>query len=369
MENLVMTPDFWRGKRVLITGHTGFKGGWLALWLAKCEAQVVGYSLDPPSSPNLYESARVADILTSIKGDIKDLDFLTKTIDKYAPEIIFHLAAQSLVRQSYYDPVETYMSNVMGTVHLFEAVRRTNSVRVVVNITSDKCYENMGYNRGYNENDPMGGHDPYSSSKGCSELVATAYHNSFFKPTSTNNSNPVALASVRAGNVIGGGDWAKDRLIPDIVTSFINNKPVEIRNPNAIRPWQYVLEPLGGYLLLAEKLWESGSKYGGGWNFGPEDKEGLSVINILESMAKLWGSGATWSIQPGDHPHEAQYLRLDCSKARTKIGWKTRWDIYDGLAATVDWYRDFAANSDTNELCLRQIDQFMSSSSYKATSR
>ncbi|MBF0382829.1 MAG: CDP-glucose 4,6-dehydratase [Magnetococcales bacterium] len=369
MENLVMTPDFWHSKRVLITGHTGFKGGWLALWLAKCGAKVVGYSLDPPSHPNLYESARVADILTSVKGDLNDLDLLSKTIERYSPEIVFHLAAQSLVRQSYYDPLATYKSNVMGTVHLFEAIRRSNSVRVVINVTSDKCYENVGYDRVYNENDPMGGHDPYSSSKGCSELIASAYYNSFFINNHDNRPNPTVLASVRAGNVIGGGDWAKDRLIPDIIRSFVNNRAVEIRNPNATRPWQFVLEPLGGYLLLAQKLWLNGSEYSGGWNFGPDEQDGLKVIEILESIAKLWGSGATWNIQPGDHPHEAQYLRLDCSKARSKIGWKTRWDIHDGLAATVDWYRSFADNSDTHELCLRQIEQFMSSSFYKATKR
>ena len=353
-----MTPDFWRGKRVFITGHTGFKGSWLALWLIQCGAKVVGYALNPPSTPNLYEAANLAKDLISIKNDIRDLDSLVQTMEKYTPEIVFHLAAQSLVRKSYADPVETYMTNVMGTVNLLEAVRRTKSVRVVINVTSDKCYQNQEWVWGYRENDPMGGYDPYSSSKGCSELITAAYCNSFFQTTNKTN-HSVALASVRAGNVIGGGDWAMDRLVPDTITAFINNEAVAIRSPHAIRPWQHVLEPLSGYMLLAEKLWENGAEYVGGWNFGPKDEESLAVVQIVEEMAQLWGSGAQWHIQPGEHPHEAHYLKLDCSKAHTKIGWKTRWDIHAGLAATVTWYREFAKNANARELCLRQINQFM----------
>lgn len=353
-----MNPEFWRGKRVFITGHTGFKGSWLALWLMQCEAQVVGYALEPPSDPSLFVAADLQAGMESIIADIRDAELLAHTMEKHAPDVVIHMAAQSLVRKSYNDPVTTYATNVMGTVNLLEAVRRTKSVRVVINVTSDKCYENQEWVWSYRENDAIGGHDPYSSSKGCAELVANAYNSSFFKPDSDKNQT-VALASVRAGNVIGGGDWADDRLIPDIVTAFMNNKAVEIRSPNAIRPWQHVLEPLGGYLLLAEKLWEGGQQYSGGWNFGPQGDDNLAVAKIVAAMAKLWGSEANWSIQPGKHPHEAHTLKLDCAKAHSQLGWQTRWQIADALEKTVAWYKAFAAGTDVNEFSREQIRQFM----------
>jgi CDP-glucose 4,6-dehydratase len=354
-----MTPDFWQGKRVFITGHTGFKGSWLALWLTKFGAKVTGYALDPDTKPNLFDSAKVSEGMVSIIGDIRNSENLAQAMLEHKPDIVIHMAAQALVRPSYSNPIDTFSTNVMGTVNLLDAVRHAPSVRVVINVTSDKCYENRELaSVGYKEGDPMGGHDPYSSSKGCAELVAAAYRNSYFQ-SKERADHPVAMASARAGNVIGGGDWAVDRLIPDTITAFMNNRPVEIRSPNAIRPWQHVLEALGGYLLLGEKLWENGSEYAGGWNFGPENDDTIPVVEIVEAVAKIWGAKASWSVQPGEQPHEAHYLRLDCSKARSKLGWKNRWDVHNGLSATVDWYKVFAKKGDVRGKSLEQIDQFM----------
>jgi len=352
-----MTPTFWAGKRVLITGHTGFKGGWLSLWLQQLGAKVTGYALEPPTQPSLFEVAQVEQGMESVIGDIRDLAHLQAVFARSWPEIVFHLAAQPLVRDSYQFPVETYATNVMGTVHLLEAVRRTGGVRVVVNITSDKCYENREWVWGYRETEPMGGYDPYSNSKGCAELVTSAYRNSFFNPADFQR-HGVALASVRAGNVIGGGDWARDRLIPDIMKAFLAGQPVTIRNPHAIRPWQHVLEPLNGYLELAEKLWQQGPDYAEGWNFGPNDEDARPVSWIVEYLAALWGEQARWVLDEGHHPHEAHYLKLDCSKAKMRLGWRPRWNLERALSKTVEWYSAYAAHEDLRTVTLGQISSY-----------
>ena len=319
-----MNPNFWQGKRVLLTGHTGFKGSWLALWLQSLGAEVTGYALAPPTKPSLFETARIGQSMTSIIGDIRDLPHIQQVFSEQKPEIVIHMAAQALVRHSYQEPVETYSTNVMGTVNLLEAVRKSDHVRAVVNVTSDKCYENREWVWGYRETEAMGGHDPYSNSKGCAELVTSAYRNSYFHPD-TYSKHGVGLATGRAGNVIGGGDWAGDRLIPDIVRAISENKAVSIRNPHAIRPWQHVLEPLSGYLLLAEKLYVQGGDYADGWNFGPNDADTRPVQWIAEFLTEQWGEGASWELDGRDHPHEAHYLKLDCSKARTHLHWSPRW--------------------------------------------
>ena len=294
----MVDKSFWVGKVVLLTGHTGFKGSWLSLWLQSMGANVIGYALPPPTNPSLFISANVANDMTSIAGDMRDFPALLSVVEKYQPEIIIHMAAQSLVRHSYANPVETYSTNVMGTVHLLEAARQADSVRAIINVTSDKCYENREWIWGYRENEAMGGYDPYSNSKGCAELVAAAYRNSYFNPASFAD-HGVGLASARAGNVIGGGDWAEDRLIPDIMRAITQNKPASIRNPHAIRPWQHVLEPLSGYLMLAEKLWKNGAAFGEAWNFGPNDEDAKPVQWIVEQLTKSWGEGASWVLDGG----------------------------------------------------------------------
>jgi CDP-glucose 4,6-dehydratase len=349
-----MHPEFWRGKRVLITGHTGFKGSWLALWLQKHGARVTGYSLPAPTVPSLFEDARVADGMTSIHGDVRDLGALRRTIADAAPDIVFHMAAQALVLESYRAPVTTYATNVMGTVHLLEAVRTTPSIRVAINVTSDKCYENREWVWPYREDEPMGGADPYSNSKGCSELVTSAYRRSFF---GTDGSRAV-IASGRAGNVIGGGDWATDRLVPDLMRAFSEGRPARIRRPRAIRPWQHVLEPLSGYVHLAERLWEAGDSLAEGWNFGPNDAESRPVSWIVEQLAASWGEGARWETDAGPHPHEAHYLRLDCSKARTLLGWSPRLSLETTLQWTAEWYRSRAGKGDVRALTLDQISRY-----------
>jgi CDP-glucose 4,6-dehydratase len=351
-----MKPLFWKDRRVLLTGHTGFKGSWLSLWLTELGARVTGYSLAPPTSPSLFELARVSERMESLTGDVRDLEHLSKTIERVRPEIVIHMAAQSLVRRSYLEPVETYETNVMGTVNVLEAVRRfgSDAPRAVLVVTSDKCYENREQLEGYKETDAMGGHDPYSSSKGCAELVTAAYERSFFH--AANKDARTRIASARAGNVIGGGDWAEDRLIPDIVKSWINGEPVLIRRPHSVRPWQHVLEPLSGYLLLIERMCEEGVS--GGWNFGPCDEDARPVGWIVERMAQLWGEGARMEIDEREHPHEANYLKLDCSKAREHLGWRPRWQIERALAETVRWYRGHAEGVDVTELSLRQIRAF-----------
>lgn len=353
----MINANFWHGKRVFLTGHTGFKGGWLSLWLQAMGAKVVGYSLPPPTNPSLFEVARVADGMTSIEGDIRDLARLAAAMAEHQPEIVIHMAARALVRYSYQNPVETYSTNVMGTVNVLEAVRQTNTVKVVVNITSDKCYDNREWIWGYRENEPMGGYDPYSSSKGCAELVASAYRNSYFNPKEFDR-HGVALASVRAGNVIGGGDWAEDRLISDIMRAITQGAPVHIRNPHAIRPWQHVLEPLAGYLLLAQKLWEDGAAYGKGWNFGPNDEDAKPVSWIVERLTGMWGEGATWVLDGGDHPHEAHYLKLDCAKAKGMLYWRPRWSLSPALASIVEWHKAMLQGADMKSVTLKQIADY-----------
>lgn len=354
---MVVDSTFWRGKRVLVTGHTGFKGSWMSLWLQSMGAHVFGYALKPPTQPSLFDVARVAEGMESIDGDIRDLPRLGRVISESRPQVIIHMAAQSLVRESYGTPVDTYSTNVMGTVNVFEAARSLSDVKVVINVTSDKCYENREWVWGYRENEPMGGYDPYSSSKGCAELITAAYRNSYFNPA-TYGSHGVAVASVRAGNVIGGGDWAKDRLIPDTVRAFMERRPVHIRNPAATRPWQHALEPLRGYLMLAQRLWVEGPSFSEGWNFGPMDEDAKPVGWIVEQLVKRWRDGASWVVDSGDHPHEAHYLKLDCSKARTRLGWYPLYDLEAALAQTVVWYKAFQAGEDMRQLTLTQIAEY-----------
>ncbi len=357
MEGVVVNQKFWQGKRVLLTGHTGFKGSWLSLWLQSMGAHVVGYALAPSTTPNLFDVAEIGNNMTSIIGDIRDLEHLRAVFNEHKPEIVFHMAAQALVRYSYTEPVETYSTNVMGTVNLLEAVRSTDSVKTVVNITSDKCYENREWTWGYRENEAMGGYDPYSNSKGCAELVTAGYRNSYFHPEKYKE-HGVALASGRAGNVIGGGDWADDRLIPDIVRAMTQRNSVNIRNPNAIRPWQHVLEPLSGYLLLAQKLYEEGAGYAEGWNFGPNDDDAKPVQWIVERLTNIWGEGAGWVLDGGDHPHEAHYLKLDCSKAKARLSWQPRWTLAETIEKICVWHKAHLASADMQAMCLHQIKQY-----------
>jgi len=352
-----MNPAFWPGRRVLVTGHTGFKGGWLSLWLQQLGAAVTGYALAPPSRPSLFETARVGESMDSTVGDVRDFDTLQATVAKYRPEIVFHLAAQPLVVPSYQQPVETYATNIMGTVHLLEAVRQVGGVRVVVNVTSDKCYANREWLWGYRENEPMGGEDPYSSSKGCAELVTAAYRASFFPPADYAR-HGLALASARAGNVIGGGDWAAHRLIPDMIRAFQASRPASIRCPEAVRPWQHVLEPLSGYLTLAEHLWIEGPALAEGWNFGPREHDARPVRWLVDRLAELWSDDASWEPDGEPHPHEAHYLKLDCAKARVRLGWTPRWDLDRALTETVVWYRAHQAGADVRAVTLGQIEQF-----------
>jgi CDP-glucose 4,6-dehydratase len=357
MEGLVMQPEFWRDKRVFLTGHTGFKGSWMALWLQRMGARVTGFALPPVSQPNLFDLARISEEMTSIMGDIRDTQSLASAIEGCNPQIVFHFAAQALVRRSYEDPLETFTTNVIGTANLLEAVRQSTGVRVVVNITSDKCYENKEWVWGYRESDPMGGHDPYSCSKGCAELVTAAYRRSFFSQP-VDGKDPLALASVRAGNVIGGGDWSRDRLVPDIMKAIANGQPVIIRNPDAIRPWQHVLEPLSGYLLLAQRLWSDPQAFAGGWNFGPHESDARPVSYICDALTGLWGKNAYWQKDQGVHPHEANFLKLDCSKAHLRLGWYPRLDLRTTLEWIVAWYRAFAAQKDIRAFCMNQIEAY-----------
>jgi CDP-glucose 4,6-dehydratase len=352
-----VNPEFWRGKKVFVTGHTGFKGSWLSLWLQELGANVTGYALDPVTSPSLYVKARVEEGMTSIIGDIRDLDFFSKCMREASPEIVFHMAAQLLVRYSYANPVETYETNVMGTVNMLESVRHSPGVKAVVNITTDKCYENREWLWGYRETDPMGGYDPYSSSKGCAELVSAAYRTSYFNPAEFEQ-HGVAVATVRAGNVIGGGDWAEDRLIPDIVTAFAKGNQVQIRSPHAVRPWQHVVEPLRGYLMLAERLIEDGPIYSESWNFGPRDEDVKTVQWIVEKIANCWGDGASWQVDNNQHPHEASYLKLDISKAVGKLGWQPKLSLDDALNLIVSWSKQVIAGDDAGKLTRKQIHDY-----------
>lgn len=352
-----MNSQFWLGKKIFITGHTGFKGSWLSLWLQKLGADVTGYALSPPTTPSLFDVANVGLNMKSIIGDIRHLEALTQAMIEANPEIVIHMAAQPLVRYSYQNPVETYSTNVMGTVHLLEAVRKSGHVKAVVNVTTDKCYENREWEWGYRENEPMGGYDPYSNSKGCAELVTSAYRSSFFNPADYTR-HGVALASARAGNVIGGGDWAVDRLIPDIVTAFSTHRPVVIRNPHAVRPWQHVLEPLRGYLTLAEHLYNEGVSYAEGWNFGPNDIDAKPVGWVVDKLAQQWGEGASWSLDKALHPHEASYLKLDISKAKARLGWSPVLDLGQSLAMVVDWYQAYKEGANMQKVVFTQVNEY-----------
>ena len=346
---------FWKGKKVFITGHTGFKGSWLSIWLLKMGAIVKGAALNPNTKPSLFLEVKLADNMESEILNISDLEKLTRSMVNFNPDILIHMAAQPLVRYSYEEPIETYATNVMGTVNVLEAARKCKNLKAIVSVTSDKCYENKEWLVGYKENDPMGGHDPYSSSKGCAELVSSAYRNSFFISNDTPN-----LASGRAGNVIGGGDWADDRLIPDILRAFKKNCPVIVRNPMATRPWQHVLEPLSGYMVLAEHLYEIGDNYSEGWNFGPKDDDCKSVSWILDKMVKKWGNGASWELDESNNPHEAGYLKLDCSKAAEKLNWHPKWNLDYTLNTIISWHQNFLLGKNMQEQCLFEISQYQS---------
>jgi len=353
-----MNQAFWKGKKVFVTGHTGFKGSWLSIWLQQMGAEVVGYSLPEFSNPSMFEMAHIADGMTSIAADVRDLERIKKVLNQHKPEIVIHMAAQALVHDSYRDPVTTYTTNIIGTMNVLEAVRHTDSVRVVVSITSDKCYENLEWVWGYRENDRMGGHDPYSSSKGCAELLISAYRDSFFNPKDYQK-HGVALASTRAGNVIGGGDWSGDRLVPDIMRAIMENESVLIRRPNAIRPWQFVLEPLRGYLMLAERLWDQGPEYAEGWNFGPDIEEIEPVSWIVKYLTEHWGDDASWVLDKGEHPHEDHFLKLDTTKAKSLLNWTPALNLPTVLDWIVDWYKVYHQNGDLREITEAQISQYV----------
>ena len=345
--------SFWRGKNVIITGHTGFKGCWLAFWLTQLGTKVTGYALDPPTDPNLFSALEIQKNIIDLRNDIRDLFSLKSAIRSAAPDIIIHMAAQSLVRQSYKDPVSTYETNVLGTVNIFDACRTCDSVRVILIVTSDKCYENKEVDYSYGETDPMGGHDPYSSSKGCAELVTSAFRRSFY-----NNPSAPAIASARAGNVIGGGDWASDRIIPDAMRAFSDKQILQVRNPDAIRPWQHVLEPISGYMTLCEKMWYEPSKFSKGWNFGPEDESVCTVKEVTDKVSALWGNHAVWTKSNGDHPHEATLLKLDITEAKKKLAWIPKWDLDTALEKTVSWYKSYYNGEDIHKMSLEQINKY-----------
>lgn len=350
--------DFWSGRRVFLTGHTGFKGAWASLLLASMGAQVFGYALAPESDQDLFTAAKVADDIRHREADIRDADALRAAMAEDRPEIVIHMAAQALVRPSYESPLDTFMTNVMGTAHVLDAVRHVPSVRAVVVVTSDKCYDNVGWVWGYRETDPLGGHDPYSNSKACAELVTDSYRRSFF-----GNRNAPCVASARAGNVVGGGDWARDRLVPDAMRAFLRHAAVHIRSPRSIRPWQHVLDPVIGYLVLAQRLVQHGREYAEAWNFGPTSDSDLSVGNIADMLVELWGGSARWETDAGVHPHEAAYLRLDCSKARSKLNWRPLFDVRSALALTVEWYRAFGQKADMRAVTSAQIVSALSAAS------
>jgi CDP-glucose 4,6-dehydratase len=353
-----MNPGFWCKRKVLLTGHTGFKGSWLSLWFQSLGAQVIGYSLPPPTQPSLYVLAEVEKGMESICGDVLDLEHLGRVVREQRPDIVFHMAAQSLVRRSYFDPVGTYATNVLGTVHVLQAVRDAPAVQAVVVVTTDKCYENSEDQRAYRETDRLGGFDPYSSSKACAEVVTAAFRKSFF--TGTKREAIAGVGSARAGNVIGGGDWAADRLIPDVMRAVLDGTELLIRNPHAIRPWQHVLDPLCGYLMLAEKLCEDPERFSGSWNFGPEESEMLPVSAFLERLSGLWGPGILWRFDGGPHLHEAQCLKLDCTKAKTQLEWKPQWNLNSALEATVQWYKAQQLHQDVRSLTMDQIRSYQS---------
>ncbi len=347
MENMV--KSVFAGKRIFVTGHTGFKGGWLALSLARMGAKVRGYGLDPATQPSLFQSADVHSLVEDLRGDIRDATRLNRAMREFAPEIVFHLAAQPLVRRSYADPVETYETNVLGTVHLLESIRTLPSVRATVVVTTDKCYLNREWSWGYRETDALGGYDPYSSSKACAEILCSSYRSSFF------SQSQMYLATARAGNVIGGGDWSEDRLIPDLIRGFVAGKPVPIRRPKSVRPWQHVLEPIAGYLLLAERLLAGEAEFADAWNFGPYDEDAWPVEKIANAMAQRWGSGAKWFRDGDEGVHEAGLLKLDSSKARAELGWQPRMRLRTSLEWLVDWYQAWQQGEKMQSFTLEQI--------------
>ncbi len=349
-----VNPSFWSGRKVYLTGHTGFKGSWMSLWLQSMGALVKGYSLEPNTTPNLFHEASVADGMDSEIGDIRNLDHISKSLIDFNPEVLVHMAAQPLVRLSYQEPVDTYTTNVIGTVNVLEAARKCKRLKAIVSVTTDKCYENKEWDWGYRESEPMGGHDPYSSSKGCAELVISAYRRSFF-----NGINAPSLASARSGNVIGGGDWADDRLIPDILRAFEKSEPVIIRNPLSTRPWQHVLEPIAGYLVLAENLFMYGDDFAEGWNFGPKDEDCKPVNWILDKMVKYWGNNASWVLDKNNNPHEAGFLKLDCSKALNRLKWQPNWNLKETLKLTTNWYQNFLKGTNMNKECLKEINKYI----------
>jgi CDP-glucose 4,6-dehydratase len=353
-----MNPEFWLNKKVLLTGHTGFKGSWLSLWLQNLGAELVGYSLSAPTQPNLFTLAQVEKRMRSVQGDVLDFAHLRQVVNEVQPQVIFHLAAQSLVHESYADPVGTFATNVMGTVHLLEVVRNAPTVRSVIVVTSDKCYENLEDDSAHRESDCLGGKDPYSGSKACAEIVTAAYRRSFLS-SEPSASNP-GIASVRAGNVIGGGDWASNRLIPDAVRSIIEKKELSIRNPDAIRPWQHVLEPLRGYLMLAEKLYVHPKEFSSAWNFGPEQSDTVPVKEILRRLQKLWGGAPRWCTDRSGYVREAKYLRLDCAKARKVLNWEPYWELDSALGLTVEWYKAHQGNQDMRQVTQKQIKAYQS---------
>ena len=349
LEKLVMNAQFWNGKVVLITGHTGFKGSWLSLWLQSVGANVIGFSLNPPSEPNLFSIVQIYKDIQHIHGDIRDLDHLKQVFKQHQPHIVFHMAAQSLVQYSYKNPVDTYTTNVLGTLNILEASRESKVAKVIINVTSDKCYENKEQNTSFREGDPLGGYDPYSNSKACADLIASAYRQSFDLP----------IASVRAGNVIGGGDWADNRLIPDIMRAYTQQKQVKIRHVNAIRPWQHVLEPLDGYLTLAEKLWDKPVDYIGDWNFGPNEQDIRPVKFIVDHLTKLWQENSSWIQDTNSYDHEAQILQLNINKAKTQLNWAPKLSIEQTLEHVVSWYKAWRDEFDMRAHTLKQIQEYM----------
>ncbi len=358
--SMPVNADFWRGKRVLLTGHTGFKGSWLSLWLQSLEAEVHGLALAPNTTPNLFTEARVPDGMTSTIGDIREFEPVRAAVARSRPEIVIHMAAQALVRESYAQPVATYATNLMGTVHVLEAARQASGLKAVLVVTTDKCYENREWPWGYREDDAVGGRDPYSSSKACAELATAAYRRSFFA------AHGPAVATARAGNVIGGGDWAADRLVPDLLRAFAAGESATIRNPQATRPWQHVLEPLSGYLMLAERLYAQGQAWAEAWNFGPTDDDVWTVRMIIERLVASWGTNASWAQDRGGHPHEARELKLDISKARARLGWRPRWNVNTALENIASWHRAWLDGQDARQICLRQIDQYVNTMDSKA---
>jgi len=351
-------PVFWKGKNVFLTGHTGFKGGWLSLWLTSMSAKVTGYSLAPNSTPSLFDVLEIDSLVEkSHIADIRDFVNMQKAMSEAKPDIVIHMAAQPLVRYSYANPVETYATNVMGTVHVLESTRSIDSIRATVIVTTDKCYENKEWVWGYRENESIGGYDPYSNSKGCAELVTSAYRQSYFSGADTNNK----VASARAGNVVGGGDWSEDRLIPDAIKAFEAKLPLMIRNPLATRPWQHVLEPLSGYLILAQALYSQGAPFASSWNFGPRDGDNRSVKDVIDLFIAQWGGKARWEKEGSEQPHEANLLKLDCSKAHSQLGWAPKWNLETAIEKIAQWQKAYQAKENMQEVSLRQINQYMNS--------